>query len=113
MRGEPYMPFDAENISATALLISGCAVRNGRPAASLRPAGGVRLGGQQPGVQVSGFPAAARRPAQCGAAGSPALAEQQVIRLALDHLAGLEPERLGARAHHRPGGSPPLSLAWM
>jgi len=24
MRGEPYMPFDAENISATALLISGC-----------------------------------------------------------------------------------------
>jgi hypothetical protein len=65
----------------------------------------VRLGGQQPGVQVSGFPAAARRPAQCGAAGSPALAEQQVIRLALDHLAGLEPERLGARAHHRPGGS--------
>jgi len=40
-------------------------------------------------------------------------AEQQVTRLALDHLAGLEPERLGARAHHRPGGSPPLSLAWM
>jgi hypothetical protein len=27
MRGEPYMPFDAENISATALLISGVGSR--------------------------------------------------------------------------------------
>ena len=60
--------------------------------------GGVRLGGQQPGVQVRGFPAAVRRPAQWGAVGSLALAEQQVVRLALDPLAMLEAERFRARA---------------
>ena len=37
--------------------------------------GGVRLGGQQPGVHVGGFPAAAGRPAQRGAVGGSALAE--------------------------------------
>jgi hypothetical protein len=47
--------------------------------------------------------------AELGAVRRLALAEQQVIRLALDPLAGLEAE--GVRA--RPGGSPPLSLAWM
>ena len=68
--------------------------------AQLVPAfgGGVRLGGQQPGVQVRGFPAAVRGPAQRGAVGGFALAEQQVIRFALDHLAGLEAERFGAWA---------------
>ena len=52
--------------------------------------GGVRLGGQQLRVQVGGFAATTRRPAQLGAVGGLALAEQQVIRLALDHLAGLQ-----------------------
>jgi hypothetical protein len=42
-----------------------------------------------------------------------ALAEQQVIRLAFDALAGLEAESLGGGPHQRPGGSPPVSLAWM
>ena len=60
--------------------------------------GGVRLGGQQPGVKVGGFPAVAGRPAQRGAVRGFALAEQQVIRFALDHLARLKAERLGARA---------------
>jgi hypothetical protein len=60
--------------------------------------GGVRLGGQQPGVQVGGFAAAARRPAELGAIGGPAFAEQQVVRLALDRLARLEPERFRAGA---------------
>ena len=74
------------------------------PADSLGPqlalafGGGVRLGGQQPGVQVGGFAAAARGPAQLSAVGAFALAEQQVIRLTLDRLAGLEAERLGAGA---------------
>ena len=64
--------------------------------------GGVRLGGQQRGVQVGGFAAVARGPAQRGAVRGLALAEQQVVRLALDSLAGLEAERLGA-------GSPPAA----
>jgi hypothetical protein len=37
-------------------------------------------------------------PAEPGAVGGLALAEQQVVRLALDPLAGLEPERFRARA---------------
>ena len=60
--------------------------------------GGVRLGGQQPGVQVGGFAAAVGGPAQLGAVGSFALTEQQVVGLALDRLAGLEAEGLGAGA---------------
>ena len=60
--------------------------------------GGVRLGGQQRGVQVGGFAAVARGPAQRGAVGGFAFAEQQVIRLALDRLAGLEAEHPGAGA---------------
>jgi hypothetical protein len=55
---------------------------------------GVRLDGQQPRVQVGGFAAAAGGPAELGAIGGPALAEQQVVRLALDRLAWLEAEGL-------------------
>ena len=84
------------------------------PQLVLAVGGGVRLGGQQPGVQVRGFPAAVRRPAQRGAIGSLALAEQQVVRLALDRLAVLEAERF-ARLGPTSGQAalPPLSLAWM
>ena len=56
--------------------------------------GGVRLGGQQLRVQVGGFAAVTRRPAELGAVGGLALAEQQVVRLALDPLARLEAEGL-------------------
>jgi hypothetical protein len=60
-------------------------------------------------------------PAQGGAPGAGragcrrglALAEQQVVRLPLDPLAGLEAQRSGARAPPAIWGSPPLSLAWM
>jgi len=52
--------------------------------------GGVRLGGQQPRVDVGGFPATARPLAQLGAIRGLALAEQQVIRAAVDHLARLQ-----------------------
>ena len=51
----------------------------------------MRLGGQQLRVQVGGFPAAVRGPAELGAVRGFALAEQQVIRLALDPLAGPTP----------------------
>src|SRR5580693_6181664 len=50
------------------------------------------------GVQVGGFAAAVGGPAQCGAVGRLARAEQQVVWLALDCLAGLETERCGAGA---------------
>ena len=60
--------------------------------------GGVRLGGQQQRVQVGGFAAVTRAPAELGAIGGLALAEQQVIRLALDPLARLEAEGSRARA---------------
>ena len=60
--------------------------------------GGVRLGGQQLRVQVRGLPAAARAPAELGAVGGLSLAEQQIVRFALDGLAGLEAERSGAGA---------------
>ena len=53
----------------------------------------MRLGGQQPGVDAGGVLPAARRPAELGAVGRLALAEQQVVRLALHHLAVLEAER--------------------
>ena len=68
------------------------------PQLALALGGGVRLGGQQLRVQVGGFPAAVRRPAQLGAIRRLALAEQQVVRLALDPLAGLEAEGPRARA---------------
>jgi hypothetical protein len=64
--------------------------------------GGVRFGGQQPGVQVSGFPAITRRPAQLGAIGRFTFAEQQVVWLAFDPLTGLESESPGT-------GSPPAA----
>ena len=72
------------------------------PQFALAFGGGVRLGGQQLRVHVGGFPAVARGPAELGAVGGLALAEQQVIRLALDPLAGLEAE--GFRA-----GAPPAA----
>ena len=73
------------------------------PQLALAVGGGVRLGGQQRGVQVGGFPAAARWSAQPGAVRGLALAEQQVIRFALDPLAGLEAEGPGAWAPPAPG----------
>ena len=63
---------------------------------------GVRLGGQELGVQVGGFAAVAWRAAELSAVGGLTLAEQKVVRSALDGLARLEPERLGA-------GSPPAA----
>ena len=81
------------------------------PADSLGPqfalalGGGVRLGCQQRGVQISSLAAVARGPAQWGAVGGFALAEQQVVRFAFDRLAGLEAERLGA-------GAPPAA-GWL
>ena len=60
--------------------------------------GRVRLGGQQLSVEVGGFAAAGRRPAELGAVGGLALAEQQVVGFALDPLAGLEAEGPGTRA---------------
>jgi hypothetical protein len=74
--------------------------------------GRVRLGGQQAGVDAGSVLPTAGRPAERGAVGRLALAEQQVVRCALDYLAVLEAGCLCARAP-RPGGSPPLSLAWM
>jgi len=74
---------------------------------------GVRLGGQQRGVQVGGFAAVAWRAAELSAVGRFTLAEQQIVRFALDGLAGLESERPAPGPHQRPGGSPPVSLAWM
>src|SRR6185312_714747 len=49
-----------------------------------------------------GFAAVARRPAELGAVGSLALAEQQVIRFALDPLTIVEAQRFGT-------GAPPAS----
>ena len=60
--------------------------------------GSVRLGGQELGVQVDGFAAVAWRAAELSAVGSFTLAEQKIVRLALDGLAGLEAERSGAGA---------------
>ncbi len=97
------------------------AARRGRAAPASAPRG-LRLGGQQPGIDLSGLPAAARRPAQRRAIGSLPLAEQQVVRVTLDHLARGEAERLARRGptsgqearrpsrsprcNNRPGSSP-------
>jgi hypothetical protein len=59
---------------------------------------GVRLSGEQCLVEVGGFASAVRGPAELGAVRSLSLAEQQVVRLALDTLAGLEAEGFGAGA---------------
>jgi hypothetical protein len=58
----------------------------------------VRLGRQQPSVDVRGFAAAAWRTAQEGSAGGFVLPEQQVVRFPLNQLAGFQAERLSARA---------------
>ena len=62
----------------------------------------MRLGRQHQLVDVGGFPAVIGVPAELGAVGGLALAEQQVIRLALDPLPRLKAEGLRA-------GTPPLS----
>jgi hypothetical protein len=66
--------------------------------------GGVRLGGQQLGVQVGGFAAIAGGAAELSAVRGFALAEQKIVRLALDGLAGLKAER--------PGAGPPPATGW-
>ena len=66
----------------------------------------MRFGGQQPGVHVRDLPAAVRRPAQRGAVGGFALAEEQVVGFALDRLAVLEAEGLGAGAPPAAGRLP-------
>ena len=58
----------------------------------------LRLGGQQACIDAGRFLAAAGRAAQGSAVGGLALAEQEVVRLALDLLARGEAERLRARA---------------
>src|SRR5689334_21065918 len=68
----------------------------------LASSGSMRFSCQQPGVQISGLAAAVGRPAQLGAVGGLALAEQQVVRLTLDPLARLEAERFRA-------GTPPAA----
>ena len=60
--------------------------------------GGVRLGGQQRRVHVSGLAAAGGWPAQRGTVRGLALAEQQIVRFALDPLTVPEAERFGARS---------------
>jgi hypothetical protein len=62
----------------------------------------VRLGGQQLRVQVGGYAAVAGWAAELGAVGGFTLAEQQVIRFALDPLAMVEAQCFGA-------GAPPAS----
>src|SRR6185437_8769424 len=59
--------------------------------------GGVRLGGQQFRVQISRLAAVSGRLSQRGAVGCLSLAEQQIVGLAVDPLAGLEAEGLRAR----------------
>src|ERR1700749_2932300 len=51
----------------------------------------------QDALQVGGFAAVAWRAAELSAVGRFTLAEQKIVRLALDGLAGLEAERPGAR----------------
>ena len=77
-----------------------------QPQLTLTLGGRLRLGGQQPGVDAGGVPPAARRPAQRGAVGRLALAEQQVVRAALNYLAGLKAERPRARTPPAAGRLP-------
>ena len=67
-------------------------------------------GGRQAADLYARLLAAVRGLAQLGAVGGFTLAEQQVVRLALDELAGLEAEGLGARAPPAAGRFP-ASLA--
>ena len=71
----------------------------------------MRLGSQQQLVDVGGFAATVRVPAELGAVGSLALTEQQVVRLALDPLAGLEAEGSRARAPPATWGLSPALAA--
>ena len=76
--------------------------------------GGVRLGGQQRGVQVGGFAAAVRAACPAGCRRGPC-ARRTAGRTVRARPAGRARSR-GPSApgpHQRPGGSPPLSLAWM
>jgi hypothetical protein len=75
--------------------------------------GGVRLGSQRLGIEVGGFAPAAQRPAKRGAVGGLALAEQQVVRLALDSLAMLEAEGFRCWAPPAAGRLSPGFAAWM
>ena len=76
--------------------------------------GGVRLGGQQLRVQVGGFAAIiaevlpSRVPS--GALRSP---NSSSYGSRSTTWPGSKPRALAPGPHHRPGGSPPLSLAWM
>src|SRR6185312_8221061 len=106
--GEAASPGVREDRSRDILLNSfGTAVRarsaartghQGSPAAQLALGGRMRLGREQQLVHVGGFPAVIRAPAELGAIGRLAFAEQQVIRLAFNPLTRLEPERFRARA---------------
>jgi hypothetical protein len=75
------------------------------PQLALALGGGIRLGSQQQLVDLGDFAPTIRAPAELDAVGSLALAEQQVIRFALDPLAGIEAKRSGA-------GAPPAS-GWL
>jgi hypothetical protein len=68
------------------------------PQFALAVGGGVRFGSQQPSVHVRDLPAAVRRSAQRGAIRGFSLAEEEVVGLALDCLAVLQAESLGAWA---------------
>ena len=73
----------------------------------------MRLGGQQVSVQIGRLAVAIRVPTELGTVGRLALPEQQVVRLALYPLAGLEAEGLSAGAPPAAGRFSPLSVAWM
>ena len=84
------------------------------PELALAFGGGVRLGGQQLDVQVDGFAAAVRRPAEPGCHPEPG-ARRTADRTASRSTVwpGSKPRARAPGPHHRPGGSPPVSLAWM
>ena len=71
----------------------------------------MRLGGQELSVEVGGFAAVIRVPAELGAVGGLALAEQQVVRLALDPLATLLLARMLVPEPMRPGWAAALRMS--
>jgi hypothetical protein len=75
--------------------------------------GGVRLGRQQLRVKVGGFAAAARRAAEPGAVGSFTPPNSRSYGWRSTVCPGSKPSALAPGPHQRPGGSPPLSVAWM
>jgi hypothetical protein len=83
------------------------------PQLALAVGSGVRFGRQQQLVDIAGLPAGIGVPAELGAVGGLAFAEQQVVRLALDPLARLESQCLRAGSPPSAGRFPPVSLAWM